>query len=224
MGDRAPALQVLALDLPRAPILAIGLVGSTGARLQHLQLVMAEMADFGLPGQLWVCLWRAVQGCTELASLQLVFPPDYELAFDEQVAPKKDTDYFNSFSTSRGADPAQYFCNCSWQTFMCCITLWKAHGVSGPAQVIGYLQAAQRAGPLCLARLANVALYLGYTNDGDEEDPPGFRLGAAVAPEQGAQRVCNALGKLVAADVLPALAQAVLRPCVNLPSVTYLTA
>ena len=71
-------------------------------------------------------------------------------------------------------------------------------------QIIGFVEAAHRTGPLRLARLAKVALFRGKGS----KDGPGFSVGVPFEPEQGMQGVCNALGKLVAADVLPALAQA----------------
>ena len=79
-GCRAPALQVLAMNLTRAPNLAMGLLASAGASLQHLQLVMAGTGAFR-DG-----FWRAVKGCTELAALQLVFMPVLLRAIDNQVA------------------------------------------------------------------------------------------------------------------------------------------
>ena len=73
-----------------------------------------------------------------------------------------------------------------------------------PAQVRSFLKAARSAGPLRLPKLANIAVYLG----GRCDDQPAFHLGDGLPPKQGAQGVCNALGRLVATGILPALAQA----------------
>lgn len=68
---------------------------------------------------------------------------------------------------------------------------------------------------LCLPRLASISLVLDMTEDYNQEV---FHVGGPLAPEQGAQGVCNALGRLVAAGVLPALRQARLDPLVALPT------
>ena len=75
---RVPALKVLAMDLTDAPNLARGLVESAGATLQHLQLVMGSDSI-----QLFDGFWRAINGCTELAALHLVFLQG--LASDQEV-------------------------------------------------------------------------------------------------------------------------------------------
>lgn len=77
------------------------------------------------------------------------------------------------------------------------------------AQVCGFLEAALRAGPLCLPSLEHIGLYL------DERDiepfqyrQPHFHVDDPPAPEWGAQGACNALGKLVALGALPELREA----------------
>ena len=86
-GCRAPALQILAMDLTGAPNLAQGLLASAGPCLQHLQLVIAEA---GSAGQLRDGFWSSVRAFPNLAALQLVFLPEPESvlngsAVDEQV-------------------------------------------------------------------------------------------------------------------------------------------
>ena len=81
-GCRTPALEVLALHMIRSPDLATGPLESAGARLQHLQLVIAE--DWA-GGGLWAGFWRAAKACTHLADLQLVFLPESAQAVDQQV-------------------------------------------------------------------------------------------------------------------------------------------
>lgn len=68
--------------------------------------------------------------------------------------------------------------------------------------------------PLCLPKLASVALYLDTSLAEMENEEPAFHVGVPLAPEQGAQGVCNALGRLEAAGVLPALRQA----CLSTPT------
>ena len=69
-GCRAPALQVLAMNLPLAPNLVRGLLASAGDSLQHLQLVMRQGAPYG---QLWKGFWEEVMPLTSLAALQVIF-------------------------------------------------------------------------------------------------------------------------------------------------------
>ena len=67
---------------------------------------------------------------------------------------------------------------------------------------------ALRAGPLCLPKLAKLALYLKRTDE-NSPDMPRFTVDpASRALDHSAQSVCDALGTLVTAGVLPALAQA----------------
>lgn len=70
------------MDMVHAPELARGLLESSGASLQHLQLAMGDQAFAGL---LWEELWRASRACTELTTISLIFVT----ADDEEVASKK---------------------------------------------------------------------------------------------------------------------------------------
>ena len=124
-------------------------------------------------------------------------------------------------------------------THRLCDTPYDAAWACCPAQVCRLLKMAMRAGPLCLPRLAKIALFLKGEDEDVEEDededeqtsPPVFTAGPApVPPDHSGPGVCNALGSLVTAGVLPALAQACLsvpqlqrhlhipEGCVSLPS------
>ena len=93
-----------------------------------------------------------------------------------------------------------------------------ANQVKRLAQVCRLIEGGLLAVPLCLPKLATIALYL----EPDHPDQqPAFHVGVSLAPEQGAQGVCNALGRLVAADVLPALAQARVSLSVFSAVITY---
>lgn len=89
-----------------------------------------------------------------------------------------------------------------------------ARRVGGTAQIRGFFEAALGEARLCLARLTNTALYMYTEWLGPPEDPldlqappiEHFVWGTPLG--QGAQGVCNAVGGLVAAGVLPALKQA----------------
>ena len=74
MVCRAPALKALAMDLSRGPRLAIGLLESAGARLQHLELLLARKWPVREP---FDGFWQALQACTELAALQLLVQRGY---------------------------------------------------------------------------------------------------------------------------------------------------
>lgn len=86
-------MEVLALDTIHSPKLAKGLLESAGARLRHLQLVIAESQ---LGSQHWFDFWRAVRACTQLSHLQLVFLPrirpapvtDREVTFRNNSCPQ----------------------------------------------------------------------------------------------------------------------------------------
>ena len=82
-----------------------------------------------------------------------------------------------------------------------------------------FLEAALLGGQrLCLPKLASIALYLDIV-EGPYTEHPEFHVGVPLAPEQGAQGVCNALGRLVAAGVLPGLRQACPFPHATHPTV-----
>ena len=70
------------MDFNRAPRLALGLLGSAGASLQHLQLLMARYQPVR---HLADGFWHAAKACVELAALQLVIQPGYGRAIGQQV-------------------------------------------------------------------------------------------------------------------------------------------
>ena len=74
------------MDLTCFPNLAEGLLASAGARLQHLQLVLADDSRHLEPVQLWTGFWRAVKAFPDLATLQLVLRPN---CFDGPIAGEK---------------------------------------------------------------------------------------------------------------------------------------
>ena len=86
--------------------------------------------------------------------------------------------------------------------------------MGGAAQIRGFLEAAWQVAGLRLNRLTHLALYAHTEYLGppdhpfDPQDPPveHFVWGAPLG--RGAQGVCDAVGGLVAAGVLPALSQA----------------
>ena len=196
--------DTLALDLIQAPECINGLLRSAGTRLQHLQLVC------GKPGEEWDGFWAAVAACTQLASLQLVFLVDMGQDIDQQVAKSRACPHrvLAALTLPTCSSLVVYFAGSQWQSPTFCgqhqATQWEA----APLQIRAFLgEALTMAGQLCLPKLAHVALYM--EESGIEEDV-AFHVGVPLAPEQGAQGVCNALGRLVAAGVLPALAQACL--------------
>ena len=72
-----------------------------------------------------------------------------------------------------------------------------------------FLEAALGWGQLCLPRLTDIAMYL------DEDSIAGraaLHVGDPLAPGQDAQGVCNALGNVVAAGILPVLWKARFSP------------
>ena len=85
------------------------------------------------------------------------------------------------------------------------------------AQICRFLRAALTAGALCLPALAATAVYLEV---GDNDEALELHMGTPLPPEQGVQGVCNALGELVAAGVLPTLAKAASLPIVHSRSCT----
>ena len=90
------------------------------------------------------------------------------------------------------------------------LLLCMADLVTCPAQVCHFLEGALWARPpICFAKLTSVALYL---EEFDIDEQPAFHVGIPLAPQQGAQGVCNALGRLVTAGVMPALVQARVLP------------
>ena len=83
--------------------------------------------------------------------------------------------------------------------------------MGGPAQICSLLEVGLREAPL--ARLTSVALYMELGCEyGPEYTNPHFVFGHPYAPKEDAQSVCDALGRLVVAGVLPALAQVVSAP------------
>ena len=83
---RAPSLEVLAKDMQEpAPSFSKGLLESSGARLQYLQLVTSEL---GPAGELWDSFWTGLEACTELAALHLTFLVDPGQG-TEQVIPRR---------------------------------------------------------------------------------------------------------------------------------------
>lgn len=74
-----------------------------------------------------------------------------------------------------------------------------------------------RAVPLCLPRLAQVALYLDEPNYYDNTVGHFVADPAPEAPDQSGPGVCNAIGRLVTAGVMPALGQARLSRHTNIP-------
>ena len=87
---------------------------------------------------------------------------------------------------------------------------------SAPVQICRFLEAALVAGHLCLPKLASIAVYIDNLG---EDELPELRVDDPTAPEDGAQGVCNMLGNLVTAGVLPALTQACPFPQVEQPLV-----
>lgn len=206
-GCRAPSLRALALNLTRAPGLMYGLVESAGASLQHLQLVMA---DHDLPGQGYGSFWRAIKACTELVALQLIFAPGADAGVDREVTVRKILKSYNNM-------PQRVFpcysarCQSMDPDLLreCCV---EARQLEWRAQVCFFLVAADRAGH-CLPKLASMALYSEPGAGGDEffnvRTPP-------PTSSPGAQGVCDALGRLVTAGILPALTQARIAPPMDL--------
>lgn len=203
---RAPALKVLAMDMMDGPNLGMGLLESAGSMLQHLQLVVVQtQSDLSAPhSQLSEGFWRAIKACTELFALQLVFAADVHDA-DWQVASHRKMSLLLMLAKHVGH------------------LIWRCTYVSKKrcAQICHFLEGALLGGHHpCLPKLASIALYLESIEAPDSEQP-AFHVGVPLAPEQGAQSVCNTLGRLVAAGVLPALRQACLcpmRPILLLPA------
>ena len=59
--------------------------------------------------------------------------------------------------------------------------------------------------PLCLPKLATLAIYMDPRNSGML--PQAYHVGGSLVRELTAQGVCNLLGRLVIAGILPTLAQ-----------------
>lgn len=182
------------MDLTGAPNLAEELLASAGPRLQHLQLVTSKSG----PDMLWDGFWSAVRGFPDLAALQLVFLPDAESLLDEQVWERYPSVTYMSFAS------------CCWQPHAAPLAKW----VSGHVQVFSFLEAGLREVPLPMLR--SVGLYMERGDAHEVHDPdPYFVLGPPGLPNGCAQSVCDALGRLVVAGVLPALAQASSFPTCN---------
>lgn len=190
------------MELTYAPKLLEGLLASVGARLQHLQLVVA--AD-GPAGLLWDEFWRSLKACTGVAVLQLVLMLDSEQSIDRQV---------RSHAHQRPSScHAQRVSLVLWQ--LCLLPNARPAINTGHKRCIGPILLRTglplpRGSPEGWASMpAQDEAHRPLSGHTDHEDEnPEWHVGVPLAPQEGAQGVCNALGKLVAAGVMPALAQA----------------